>query len=124
MSCVSEYGPWFEWTFDFDLPTQIQSDIIYLYLLPNMCILNFYYYFQYFFILYEISVSTMCIYRDYCVYHFKSTEHVPLYWINMRHQNVFVFLKDIWMTDDILVLKALRRKYKTHWRKTSSHCSL
>ena len=29
-----------------------------------------------------------------------------------------------WMTDDILVLKALRRKYESPWRKTRYHCSL
>ena len=31
-------------------------------------------------------------------------------------------LMNDWMTDDILVLKALRRKYESLWRKT--HCSL
>ena len=29
-----------------------------------------------------------------------------------------------WMSDDILVLKALRRKYESLWCKTRSHCSL
>ena len=29
--------------------------------------------------LYDISVSTMCIYRDYCVYQYKSTKLVSLY---------------------------------------------
>ena len=36
----------------------------------------------------------------------------------MHHQNVFMLLKDLWMTDDILVLKALRRKYESLWHKT------
>ena len=30
------------------------------------------------FVLHDISVSTMCIYRDYCVYHYKSTELVSV----------------------------------------------
>ena len=33
--------------------------------------------------LYDISVSTMCIYRDYCVYHYKSTELVSLYTLDI-----------------------------------------
>ena len=41
--------------------------------------------------------------------------HFHLFWINMHHQNVFM---NHWMTDDILVLKALRRKYESLWRKT------
>ena len=36
-------------------------------------IIIFYYY------LYDIYVSTMCIYRDYCAYHYRSTELVSLY---------------------------------------------
>ena len=30
-----------------------------------------------------ISVSTMCIYGDYCVYHYKSTELVSLYTLDI-----------------------------------------
>ena len=33
--------------------------------------------------LYDISVSTMCIYRDYYVYHYKSTEPVYLYTLDI-----------------------------------------
>ena len=33
--------------------------------------------------MYDISVSTMCIYRDYCVYHYKSTEFVSLYTLDI-----------------------------------------
>ena len=39
----------------------------------------------------------------------------------MHHQNVSMLLKgpmNDWMTDDILVLIALRRKYESIWRKT------
>ena len=32
---------------------------------------------------YDISVSTMCIYRDYCVYHYTSTELVSLYTLDI-----------------------------------------
>ena len=32
---------------------------------------------------YDISVSTMCIYCDYCVYHNKSTELVSLYTLDI-----------------------------------------
>ena len=33
--------------------------------------------------MYDISVSTMCIYCDYCVYHYKSTELVSLYTLDI-----------------------------------------
>ena len=32
---------------------------------------------------YDIYVSTMCIYCDYCVYHYKSTELVSLYTLDI-----------------------------------------
>ena len=32
---------------------------------------------------YDISVSTMCIYRDYCVHHYNSTELVSLYTLDI-----------------------------------------
>ena len=47
--------------------------------------------------------------------------HFHLYWINMHHSkriNVVERPMNDWMTDDILVLKALRRKYESFWRKT------
>ena len=31
----------------------------------------------------DISVSTMCIYCDYCVYHYKSTKLVSLYTLDI-----------------------------------------
>ena len=37
----------------------------------------------YLYYLYDISVSTMCIYCDYCVYHYKSTELVSLYTLDI-----------------------------------------
>ena len=46
--------------------------------------------------------------------------HFNLYWINMHHQNVIYVVErpmNDWMTDDILVLKAVRRKYEPLWRK-------
>ena len=33
--------------------------------------------------MYDISVSTMCIYCDYCVYHYKSTELISLYTLDI-----------------------------------------
>ena len=37
----------------------------------------------YLYYLYDISVSTMCFYCDYCVYHYKSTELVSLYTLDI-----------------------------------------
>ena len=37
----------------------------------------------YLYYLYYIYVSTMCIYCDYCVYHYKSTELVSLYTLDI-----------------------------------------
>ena len=37
----------------------------------------------YLYYLYDIYVSTMCIYCDYCVYHYKSTELVSLYTLDI-----------------------------------------
>ena len=34
-------------------------------------------------VLYDISVSTMCIYRDYCVCHHKSIELVSIYTLDI-----------------------------------------
>ena len=36
-----------------------------------------------FILFYDIYVSTMCIYCDYCVYHYKSTELVSLYTLDI-----------------------------------------
>ena len=33
--------------------------------------------------MYYTDVSTMCIYCDYCVYHYKSTELVSLYTLDI-----------------------------------------
>ena len=44
--------------------------------------------------------------------------HFHLFWINMHHIYVVDRPMNDWMTDDILVLKALRRKYESLWRKT------
>ena len=45
--------------------------------------LNLYYIFIPFLFVHFVlfSASTMCIYRDHCVYHYTSTELIPLYWI-------------------------------------------
>ena len=40
----------------------------------------------YLYYLYDVSVSTMCIYCDYCVYHYKSTELVSLYTLDIGLQ--------------------------------------
>ena len=37
----------------------------------------------YLYYLYDISVSTMCIYCDYCVYHYKSTELISVYTLDI-----------------------------------------
>ena len=37
----------------------------------------------YFYYLYDISVSTMCIYCDYCIYQYMSTELVSLYTLDI-----------------------------------------
>ena len=43
--------------------------------------------------LYDISVSTMCIYCDYCVYHYKSTELVSLYTLDIGLKiNIIILL--------------------------------
>ena len=49
---------------------------LYLKYLVNWFLLYLYY-------LYDIYVSTMCIYCDYCVYHYKSTELVSLYTLDI-----------------------------------------
>ena len=49
---------------------------LYLKYFGNWLLLYLYY-------LYYISVSTMCIYCDYCVYHYKSTELVSLYTLDI-----------------------------------------
>ena len=35
------------------------------------------------FVLYDIYVSIICIYRDYCVYNYKSNELVSLYTLDI-----------------------------------------
>ena len=42
----------------------------YLCLCHLICVCFIFIFIQLVFILYDISVSTMCFYRDYCVYHF------------------------------------------------------
>ena len=49
---------------------------LYLKYFVNLFLLYLYY-------LYDISVSMMCIYRDYCVYHYKSTELISLYTLDI-----------------------------------------
>ena len=49
---------------------------LYLKYFVNLFLLYLYY-------LYDISVSTMCIYCDYCIYHYKSTELVFLYTLDI-----------------------------------------
>ena len=49
--------------------------------------------------------------------------HFHLYRINNKHaptNRIYVVERPMndWMTDDILVLKALHRKYESLWRKT------
>ena len=39
--------------------------------------------------LYDISVSTMYIYRDYCIYHYKSPELVSLYTLDIWTLNKY-----------------------------------
>ena len=46
------------------------------------------------FILYDISVSTICIYCDYCVYHYKSTELVSLYTLDIGLYILLLLLPD------------------------------
>ena len=43
-----------------------------------------------------------------------------LFWINTPSKRIYVVDRPMndWMTDDILVLKALRRKYESVWRTT------
>ena len=100
----------------------------------------------------------MCIYCDYCVYHYKSTGLVSLYTLDIglkiniiiiinvdqrcvdvdimikqydkylsdllnKHapkKNIYVVDRPLneWMTDDILTVKAIRRKNELIWRKT------
>ena len=49
---------------------------LYLKYFANLFLLYLYY-------LYYTYVSTMCIYCDYCVYHYKSTELVSLYTLDI-----------------------------------------
>ena len=44
--------------------------------------------------MYDISVSTMCIYCDYCVYHYKSTELVSLYTLDIGLKiNIIIIIR-------------------------------
>ena len=56
----------------------------------------------------EISAIKICYYYYYCSY-----IYIYIYIIKRSKRPM-----DDWMTDDILVLKALRRKYESLWRKT------
>ena len=47
----------------------------------------------YLYYLYDISVSTMCIYCDYCVYHYKSTELVSLYTLDIGLKINIIIIK-------------------------------
>ena len=59
---------------------------LYLKYFVNLFLLYLYY-------LYDISVSTMCIYCDYCVYHYKSTELVSLYTLDIGYKiNMIIIL--------------------------------
>ena len=55
-------------------------DRSFVYALWNAVDLDIYIYLYY---LYDIYDSTMCIYCDYCVYHYKSTELVSLYTLDI-----------------------------------------
>ena len=63
--------------------------LIYLLLFPKLPPLVF--------VLYDISVSKMCIYRDYCMYHYKSAELVYSYTldIGLKINTVIITFKDI-----------------------------
>ena len=60
----------------FDTFKQSVKTHLYMKYFVNGLLLNLYY-------LYDISVSTMCIYCNYCVYHYKSTELVSLYTLDI-----------------------------------------
>ena len=51
--------------------------------------------------MYDISVSTMCIYCDYCVYDYKSTELVSLYTLDIGLKINIIIIN----ADDISGLK-------------------
>ena len=44
------------------------------------------------FVLYDISVFTMCIYHDECVYHYKSNELVSLYALVIGLLNTYMII--------------------------------
>ena len=55
----------------------------------------------YLYYLYDISVPTMCIYCDYCVYHYKSTELVSLYSLDIGLKiNIIIIIINIWWCPD------------------------
>ena len=45
--------------------------------------------------MYDISVSTMCIYRDYCVYHYKSTEAIEWFLSYLSDRRMAVKIKEL-----------------------------
>ena len=54
---------------------------------------SFLIFFNSFVYFYANSVSTMCIYHDYCVYHYKSTELVCLYTLDIGLQiNIIIII--------------------------------
>ena len=64
------------WLLPFDALKKEFNTHLYLKYFVNWFLLYLYY-------LYYIYVSTMCIYCDYCVYHYKSTELVSLYTLDI-----------------------------------------
>ena len=60
----------------FDTIKKSVTTHLYLKYFVNLFLLYLYYFF-------DISVSTMCIFCDYCVYHYKSTELVSLYTLDI-----------------------------------------
>ena len=69
---------------------------------------HIYFFFLYFFLLYDIFVSTMCIFHDYCVNYYKSTELVSLYTLNIQSLTIMRYeIEDAvmsWIKANILFL--------------------
>ena len=61
---------------------------------------------------YYISVSTMCIYPDYCVYHYKSTELVSLYTLDKIYYYYYILL-----TATCCIQLTTLSLLKYHWRR-------
>ena len=74
--------------------------------------------------MYDISVSTMCIYCDYCVYHYKSTELVSLYTLDIGLKiniiiiiiitvSVMMFL----LKSNITIIPQRFKRYTINWAR-------